>query len=150
MTTTAPSSVSASSGGGGARGGGGGSAPGGGGGGGSGGGGGGAGGSANSLYATQGNLPPVSYTVDPISGTVNFITSPENRTNAPVDTEFGVVPGTTADLAMKKLSGYPEKPVMEERNFHVDPSTFYRGMAGVAMTGISGSNNVGSSSTNGS
>ena len=140
MSTTAASSVTA----------GGGSGGGGGGGGAGGGARGGAGGSANSLYATQGNLPPVSYTVDPISGTVNFITSPENRTNAPVDTEFGVVPGTTADLAMKKLSGYPEKPVMEERTFHVDPSTFYRGMAGVAMTGISGSNNVGSSSTNGS
>jgi general secretion pathway protein D len=73
----------AGGGGGGGRGGGGGGGGGGGAGGGGGGrgAGGGAGGTANSLYATQGQLPPVTYTIDPITGTVAFITYPENYTN---------------------------------------------------------------------
>ena len=65
-------------GGGGGRGGGGG---GGGGGRGGGAGGGGAGGTGNSLYAAQGQVAPVTFTVDPITGTIIFITNPDNETN---------------------------------------------------------------------
>jgi general secretion pathway protein D len=67
-------------------GGGGGGAGGGGGGRGGGGGGGvgGGGGNANSIYATQGQVGPVTYTIDPISGTVVFITAPENKTNVDI------------------------------------------------------------------
>ncbi|MGD0410888.1 MAG: hypothetical protein ABSC18_04235 [Verrucomicrobiota bacterium] len=65
-------------GGGGGRGGGGG---GGGGGVGGGGVGGGAGGNTSSYYATQGQVGPVTFTIDPISGSVIYITAPENQTN---------------------------------------------------------------------
>jgi general secretion pathway protein D len=64
-------------GGGGGRGGGGG----GGGGGFGGGGGGGAGANGSSYYATQGQVGPVTFTIDPISGSVIYITAPENQTN---------------------------------------------------------------------
>jgi general secretion pathway protein D len=48
-----------------------------------GGGGGGAGGAggASSYYATQGQVGPVTFTIDPISGSVIYITAPENQTN---------------------------------------------------------------------